>query len=82
MNRLREIMGKKGDGSPVSLAIEREDWEMAALLLLLGFVEVIDEVGAAGAEALLDELEAENAASGGRHGGSRGRRRGEHGGRR
>jgi hypothetical protein len=43
--------------STLELAIERKDWELAALCLLLGFVEVASKLPPETLERLLDLLE-------------------------
>ena len=69
-------MKDNGSKSLLAQAIEREDWEMAALCLLLGVVEAANKLPEETLDALLDELELEFEP----HRGSRGRRRrGSHG---
>jgi hypothetical protein len=78
-----------GKKSLLAMAIEREDWETAALCLMLGVVEAANKLPRETLEALLDELALESAlegprarrAKGGGHAGSRPRRRGEQHGR-
>jgi hypothetical protein len=64
-------MRDNGSKSVLAQAIEREDWEMAALCLLLGAVEAANKLPRETLDALLDELDFDLDA----HRGSRRRRR-------
>jgi hypothetical protein len=69
-------MGNDGSKSLLAQAIEREDWEVAALCLLLGAVEAANKLPRETLDALLDELGLElEPPVRARHGGRRGRRR-------
>ena len=74
-------MKDNGSKSLLARAIEREDWETAALCMLLGAVEAANKLPRETLDALLDELGLELEPPGrARHGGRRGRRRrGSHG---
>jgi hypothetical protein len=84
-------MADDGKKSLLAVAIEREDWEVAALCLLIGAVEAVNKLPQETLEALLDELALEGVLEGPRatrakrretsHRGSRARRRGEEHGR-
>lgn len=52
-------MNDNGSKSLLAQAIEREDWELAALCLLLGVVEAANKLPRETLDALLDELELE-----------------------
>jgi hypothetical protein len=68
------IAEKTAPGTPISVAIEREEWELAAMHLILTAIEIQDQLGPQAMEALLDELEMVP------HRGSRARKkRGAHG---
>jgi hypothetical protein len=71
-------MRNNGSKSLLAQAIEREDWEMAALCLLLGAVEAAEKMPREALEALLDELELEIEPRPHRSNRAR-RRRGSHG---
>ncbi len=58
-------------GTPVAVAIEREEWELAALHLLVNAAEMLEELGPEACEALMDELDPGPAP----HRGSRARKR-------
>jgi hypothetical protein len=89
--RRRWSVRDNGDKSLLAVAIEREEWEVAALCLLIGAVEAANKLPRETLEALLDEvaleavLEGPKATRGKRrergHRGSRARRRGEQHGR-
>jgi hypothetical protein len=64
-------MRDNGSKSVLAQAIEREDWEMAALCLLLGAVEAANKLPRETLDALLDELDFDLET----HRGSRRRRR-------
>jgi hypothetical protein len=65
--------------SLLDLAIEREEWELAGLCLLLGMVKTLEELPRDAVEALLDELsELEVPPATHRRRSVRGRRRGRH----
>ena len=64
-------MRDNGSKSLLAQAIEREDWEVAALCLLLGAVEAANKLPRETLDALLDELDLDLEA----HRGSRRRRR-------
>jgi len=53
----RRVREKVGAGTPAVLAIERKEWELAALHILLNSLEILEEVGPEAFEALLDELD-------------------------
>ena len=61
---------KLGAGTPVAAAIEKEQWELAALHTLIGALDLIHELGPSAFEAVLDELAPQPA-----HRGSRARKR-------
>ena len=61
----------------LSEAIEREDWELAALKLLVAATELIDTLGPEAMEDLLDLLD-EPAPRAGTHRPKRGGRHGRH----
>ena len=65
-------MRGNGSQSLLAQAIEREDWEVAALCLLLGVVEAANKLPQETLDALLDELDLDLDV----HRGSRRRRRG------
>jgi len=50
-------MRDNGSKSLLAQAIEREDWEVAALCLMLGVVEAAEKLPRETLDALLDELE-------------------------
>jgi hypothetical protein len=52
-------MRNNDDKSRLAQAIEREDWEVAALYILLGAVEAAEKMPREALDALLDELELE-----------------------
>jgi hypothetical protein len=66
-----------GSKSLLAQAIEKEDWEVAALCLLLGAVEAANKLPRETLDALLDELEI--IGPGPHRGSRRHRRRGPHG---
>ena len=75
-------MSRKGTRPLLDVAIEREDWELAALCLMWGVVEAARKYPQEALEALLDELELEAAVPGPKsrragHRGSRSRERRE-----
>jgi hypothetical protein len=64
----------------LDIAIEREDWELAALCLMWGVVEAARKYPQEALDALLDELELEAGRPRVKHRGSRVRdKRGPHG---
>ena len=65
-------MRDNGSKSLLAQAIEREDWEVAALCMLLGAVEAANKLPRETLDALLDELEIIEPEP---HRGSRGRTR-------
>jgi hypothetical protein len=85
------LMADDGKKSLLAVAIEREDWEVAALCLLIGAVEAVNKLPRETLEALLDELALEGVLEGPKaarakrrergHRGSRVRERGERHGR-
>jgi len=52
-------MNANGKRSLLYVAIEREDWELAALCLMWGVVEAAQKYPREALDALLDELEIE-----------------------
>ena len=54
-------MRENGSQSLLDRAIEREDWELAALCLMLGVVEAAKNLPRETLDALLDELALEDA---------------------
>ena len=50
-------MNDNGSKSLLAMAIEREDWEMAALCLMLGVMKAAKDLPQETLDALLDELE-------------------------
>jgi hypothetical protein len=52
-------MRENGSKSLLAQAIERQDWEVAALCLMLGVVEAAEKLPHETLDALLDELEIE-----------------------
>jgi hypothetical protein len=67
-------MRDNGEKSLLAQAIEREEWEVAALCLLIGVVEAANKLPRETLEALLDELALEGALEGPRPRGAQGRR--------
>jgi hypothetical protein len=61
--------------SLLAIAIERENWELAALCLIAGFLEVLEALPPDAAESLLEELAAEEPPRRRRRGRCRERRR-------
>jgi hypothetical protein len=61
--------------SLLAIAIERENWELAALCLIAGFLEVLEALPPDAAESLMEVLVAEDAPRGRRRGRYRERRR-------
>jgi hypothetical protein len=53
-------MRDNGSKSLLARAIEREDWELAALCLLIGVVEAAEKLPRETLDALLDELEVDD----------------------
>jgi hypothetical protein len=53
-------MNDNGSKSLLALAIEREEWELAALCLLFGVVKAAEKTPRETLDALLDELEFED----------------------
>lgn len=72
-------MRNNGQKSILAQAIEREDWEVAALCLLLGAVEAAEKMPREALEALLDELELDIIEPRPHRGSRARRRRGLHG---
>jgi hypothetical protein len=66
-------MRYNGKKSLLEQAIEREDWEVAALCLMLGVVEAANKLPQKTLDALLDELEIDIGVK--PHRGSRARKR-------
>ena len=50
-------MNDNGSKSLLAMAIEREDWELAALCLALGVLKAAEDLPRETLDALLDELE-------------------------
>ena len=67
-------MNANGKRSLLDVAIEREDWELAALCLMWGVVEAARKYPQEALDALLDELEIEPRHRRGRPRRRRGRR--------
>jgi hypothetical protein len=53
-------MKDNGSKSLLAIAIEREDWEVAALCLALGVLKAAEELPQETLDALLDELDFED----------------------
>jgi hypothetical protein len=68
-------MNANGKRSLLDVAIEREDWELAALCLIAGVIKAAEGLPQETLEALLDELEIEGEQPMRRSGRGTGRRR-------
>lgn len=53
-------MNENGSKSLLAMAIEREDWEVAALCLALGVLKAAEDLPQETLDALLDELDFED----------------------
>ena len=68
-------MNRPPPRSLLAIAIERENWELAALCLIAGFLEVLEALPPDAAESLMEVLVAEDAPRRRRRGRCRERRR-------
>ena len=76
-NELRAPGAGPGGGSLLDYAIEREDWELAALCIVNGMLNALETLPRETVEQMIDELAGPDH-PGSRHGRSRGSRRERH----